>query len=93
MHYAVTDDLSRHTPEEVKNKYPDGAGENLSKLKSIKPGDIIICNNGKRGIYDFGIATSEYFFEVEKVGKHNGTYPHRVKVEWLHVGPLLEEEH
>jgi len=91
--YGVPDNLSNYTTEEVRDNYPDGAGENLRQLKRIKPGDIVLCNNGKKGIYDFGIATSEYFFVDEEVGKKNGRYPHRVKVEWLHVGPLLEEEH
>ena len=91
--YGVPDNLSNYTTEEVRDNYPDGAGENLRQLKRIKPGDIVLCNNGKKGIYDFGIATSEYFFVGEEVGKKNGRYPHRVKVEWLHVGPLLEEEH
>jgi 5-methylcytosine-specific restriction protein B len=90
--YDVTVDLSDLSQSEIDNivaakTKPTGKRE-LKQLKQIEPGDIIMCTDAKSGIIDFAIALSGYKFERE--GLKGRSYPHRIKVEWLDVGPFSE---
>jgi hypothetical protein len=97
--YAVNEDLSKLSPQDIRDKYGDGSdyfnkydkvcARELNSIKEIQAGDIIMCTKAKSGIFDFAIALDDYDFVASKPDPPS--YPHRIKVEWLNVGPFEDK--
>lgn len=88
-------DYTNSSLEEIE-KYYESKGDPKSRkkvkyfdlLKSIKPGDIICCNNVNHGLFGIGIALSSYKFDLntfEAGIDDDGTsyYHHYIEVNWI----------
>ncbi|MDC0210996.1 AAA family ATPase, partial [Candidatus Nitrosopelagicus sp.] len=97
--YGIKEDLrpAQQTIDDVKNRLDDIERKRSEKPFSkkgsvtaithkIKPKDIIVLTKGQKEVIDFGIVTSEYFFDSNPANKKH--YSHRRKVVWLNQGPL-----
>ena len=75
-------DLTGMSKEEIENKTNGEAVTELYNISQIKRGDIIaVTLSAKKGIENFGIATSGYYFD--SISK---TYAHRINLEYLNFG-------
>lgn len=81
-HEYANFDLTGMTKDEIENKTNGKSGTELYDISQIKKGDVVAITLGqKKGITNFGIVTSEYFFDSKST-----TYAHRVGVEYLNFG-------
>lgn len=75
-------DLSNMSKNEIEDKTDGEYGTELFNISQIKKGDIIAITLGsKQGIKNFGIATSDYYYDSK-----TNTYDHKIDVEYLNFG-------
>lgn len=71
--------------DEVISQHDDytttGADQAWRFATEIKPGDLLLVNDGKRRILGFGSVTGQYYYQP------NERHGHRIPVEWLDTQP------